>query len=75
LPNGTLRADRLARNIAAFGGDDADSWLISLLNDYVGFALFQAESMLSRQGHGALVGEVTAMLNILHAVKESRGVD
>jgi hypothetical protein len=46
--DGTLTAERVARNLAALAGDDPDTWLVSLLDDYVNFALFQAESLLGR---------------------------
>ncbi len=56
--DGTLSADRLARNVAALAGDDPDAWLVSLMDDYTNFALFQAESLISR-------AEVDALLQVV----------
>jgi len=55
LPDGTLRSERVARNLAALAGDDPDAWLIQLLHEYVGFAMFQAESLLPREVERELV--------------------
>jgi len=55
LPDGTLRGERVARNLAALAGDDPDAWLIQLLHEYVGFAMFQAESLLPRDVESELV--------------------
>ncbi|WP_198096948.1 hypothetical protein, partial [Clostridioides difficile] len=48
LPDGSFRSDRVERNLAALAGDDPDAWLIQLMHDYIGFALFQAGSLLAR---------------------------
>jgi hypothetical protein len=55
LPDGTLRSERVAKNLAALAGDDPDAWLIQLLHEYVGFAMFQAESLLPRDVEADLV--------------------
>jgi hypothetical protein len=66
LPDGTLRPDRLGRNIAALAGEDPDAWLIGLMNDYIGFALFQAESLIPREVETKLQAKVSDMLKPLH---------
>lgn len=48
-PAGTLNAERMAKNVVALAGDDPDTWLVSLMDDYVSFAVFQAESLLGRE--------------------------
>jgi hypothetical protein len=55
LSDGTLRGERVAKNLAALAGDDPDVWLIQLLHEYVGFAMFQAESLLPRDVEADLV--------------------
>lgn len=62
LPDGTLRSERVARNLAALAGDDPDAWLIQLLHEYVGFAMFQAESLLPREVERELVTVVADTL-------------
>ena len=62
LEDGTLRADRVARNLAALAGDDPDAWLIQLMHEYVGFAMFQAESLLPREVERVLKDSVSEML-------------
>lgn len=71
LPDGTLKPARIANNIAALAGEDPDAWLVSLMNDYVGFALFQAESLLERETQGALVTEVMEMLQPVRPLVDS----
>jgi hypothetical protein len=61
-PDGTLRPDRVSRNLAALAGDDPDAWLIQLMHEYVGFAMFQAESLLSRDAQRALRDTASEML-------------
>lgn len=63
--DGSLAGDRLARNLAALAGDDPDTWLVSLMDDYVSFALFQAESLLGRERAQALSDTVTRQLEPL----------
>jgi hypothetical protein len=63
LPDGTFRGERVARNLAALAGDDPDAWLIQLLHEYVGFAMFQAESLLSRDVERELVKTVADALS------------
>lgn len=60
--DGTLRSDRVARNLAALAGDDPDAWLIQLLHEYVGFAMFQSESLLPREIERELVTVVAETL-------------
>jgi hypothetical protein len=77
LPDGSLKPDRIGRNIAALAGEDPDAWLVELMNDYVGFALFQAESLLPREVQASLLAEVTELLlplrPLTEAVPRSRG--
>jgi hypothetical protein len=60
--DGTLKSERVARNLASLAGDDPDAWLIQLLHEYVGFAMFQAESLLPREIERALVTAVADTL-------------
>jgi hypothetical protein len=62
LEDGTLRPDRVSRNLAALAGDDPDAWLIQLLHEYVGFAMFQAESLLGRDVERSLKESVADVL-------------
>jgi hypothetical protein len=68
--DGTLKPQRIASNIAALAGDDPDAWLVELLNGYVGFGLFQAESLLSRETHAKLIADVMEMLKPLRPLIE-----
>jgi len=68
--DGALRPDRIKRNIAALAGEDPDAWLVELMNDYVGFALFQAESILSREEQTALLADVMEILKPLRPLSE-----
>lgn len=78
--DGTLKPERIRKNIAALAGEDPDAWLVELMNDYVGFALFQAESILSREAQSKLLSDVMEMLKPLrplidagHSGASSRG--
>jgi hypothetical protein len=77
LQDGTLKPDRIGRNIAALAGEDPDAWLVELMNDYVGFALFQAESILSRDAQATLLADVMEILKplrpLIDAGPRSRG--
>ncbi len=70
LPDGSLKSDRMKRNTAALAGDDPDAWLVGLMSDYVGFALFQAEAILSRDAHASLLAEITERLKPLRALMD-----
>jgi hypothetical protein len=59
--DGTLKPNRIASNIAALAGEDPDAWLVGLMNDYVGFALFHAESLLPREVHQKVIADVMEM--------------
>jgi hypothetical protein len=77
LPDGTLKPNRIANNIAYLAGDDPDAWLLGLMNDYVGFALFQAESLLPREQLTTLMAQVMDILKPVRSVPEapfSRGM-
>lgn len=76
-PDGTLRPDRIARNIAALAGEDPDAWLVQLMNDYIGFALFHAESILAREVQSKLHTDVMELLKPLRPLLDqprARGV-
>jgi hypothetical protein len=77
LADGTLKPSRIANNIAALAGEDPDAWLVGLMNDYVGFALFQAESLLPREQQSVLMAQVMEFLKpvrpLLEAQPFSRG--
>lgn len=77
LSDGSLKPDRIGRNIAALAGEDPDAWLVELMNDYVGFALFQAESILSRDAQAKLLADVMEILKplrpLIDAGPRSRG--
>lgn len=62
LHDGTLKPERVAKNLAALAGDDPDSWLVQLLHEYVGFGLFHAGSILPREAEPALVAAVMEIL-------------
>jgi len=72
LADGTLKPNRIASNIAALAGEDPDAWLVGLMNDYVGFALFQAESLLPREEQSALMGQVMEILKPLRPLLDSQ---
>ncbi|AKV01791.1 hypothetical protein AKJ09_08454 [Labilithrix luteola] len=78
LMDGTLKPHRIASNIAMLAGDDdPDAWLVGLMNDYVGFALFQAESLLPRDSQSKLQADVMEILKplrpLIDAGPRSRG--
>lgn len=62
LQDGTLKPERVAKNLAALAGDDPDAWLMQLLHEYVGFALFHAGSILPREVEPELVSSVMEIL-------------
>jgi hypothetical protein len=74
LNDGTLKANRIANNIAALAGEDPDAWLIGLMNDYVGFALFQAESLLPRDWQADLRAHVMELLKPVHPAAEPQAL-
>ena len=65
LSDGTLKPERIGKNIAQLAGEDPDAWLVELMNDYIGFALFQAESILSRDAQAKLLADVMEILKPL----------
>ncbi len=71
--DGSLKSDRLARNLAALAGDDPDAWLIQLLHEYVGFAMFQAESLLPREVEREVAAVVADTLKPVRPVDSSQG--
>ncbi len=71
LADGTLKPNRIASNIAALAGEDPDAWLVGLMNDYVGFALFQAESLLPRDEQSSLMAQVMDILKPVRPLLEA----
>lgn len=71
LADGTLKPNRIANNIAALAGEDPDAWLVGLMNDYVGFALFQAESLLPRDEQSSLMAQVMDVLKPVRPLLEA----
>jgi hypothetical protein len=65
--DGSFTAERVAKNLAAVAGEDPDAWLVQLLEEYVGFALFQAGSLLPREGEAALAAYVAEALKPVRA--------
>lgn len=65
LPDGSFRPDRVEKNLAALAGEDPDAWLMQLMHDYIGFALFQAGSLLARDREAKLTQNVAEMLKPL----------
>ena len=71
LPDGSFRPERLGKNLAALAGEDPDACLIQLMHDYVGFALFQAGSLLPRQIEKQLAQMVAEMLKPMRPIDSS----
>ncbi|MBX3261426.1 MAG: DUF4388 domain-containing protein [Labilithrix sp.] len=71
LQDGTLKPNRIANNIAALAGEEPDAWLVGLMNDYVGFALFQAESLLPRDQQSSLMAQVMDILKPVRPLLEA----
>jgi hypothetical protein len=65
LDDGSIRADRIAHNVAALAGDESDAWLTQQLLEYAAFALFHAGSVLPRDAEGPLKAKVTEILKPL----------
>ena len=71
LPDGSLRAERVARNVAVLAADaDPAGWLAQQLFEYVGFALFQAGSLLARGEETSLNARVAELLEPLRQQPE-----
>ncbi len=68
-PDGSFNAEKLARNLVALAGEDPDAWLMQLLHEYVGFALFHAGSLLPREVEAALGARVTDLLKTVRVVE------
>ena len=71
LSDGTLKPERVERNLAALAGDDPDAWLTQLMLDYIGFALFQAGSLLPRDAEARLSASVGDRLQPLRPLESS----
>ena len=61
-PDGSFASERVSKNLAAVAGEDPDAWLVQLLEEYVGFALFQAGSLLPREAEASLAAHVAEAL-------------
>lgn len=70
--DGTLKPNRIANNVAALSGEDPDAWLVGLMNDYVGFALFHSESLLAREVHQKMVADVMEILKPVRPLLEAQ---
>ncbi len=70
-PDGSFAAERVAKNLAAVAGEDPDAWLVQLLEEYVGFALFQAGSLLPRESEAALAGQVAEVLKPVRSLNST----
>lgn len=68
--DGALRAERIAQNVAAIGGDSGDAWLAAQLLEHAGFALFHAGSLLPREAEAALNVRVAEILRPLRQPSE-----
>lgn len=71
LQDGTLKPNRIASNIASLAGEEPDAWLVGLMNDYVGFALFHTESLLPREQQAALTTQVMDLLKPVRSMLEA----
>ena len=72
LSDGTLHAERVARNVVALAGeDDPDAWLTQQLFEYTGFALFHAGSLLPREVEATLNAKVAQILNTFRQPSEA----
>ena len=60
--DGSFNAERVARNLGALAGEDPDAWLMQLMHEYIGFAVFHAGSLLPRDAESALGARVTDIL-------------
>jgi hypothetical protein len=67
--DGSFTAERVAKNLAAVAGEDPDAWLVQLLEEYVGFALFHAGSLLPRETEAQLAAQVTEVLKPVRALE------
>jgi hypothetical protein len=71
LEDGTLRPERVARNVAALAvEEDAEAWLVQQLFEYTGFALFHAGSLLGRDEEKGLNARIAEMLKPLRQQPE-----
>jgi hypothetical protein len=71
LADGSLRADRVARNAMHIDDDEGDAWLSQQLFEYTGFALFHAGTLLPRDAETSLNARVADMLKPLRQQPES----
>jgi Domain of unknown function (DUF4388) len=63
--DGSLKAEKMATNVAAMAGEGADAWLIQQLVEFAGFALFQASSLVPREAEKTLNASVAEILKPL----------
>jgi hypothetical protein len=72
LPDGSLRPERVARNVASVtsGEEDREAWLVQQLFEYAGFALFHAGSLLPREQEQRVNARVAEILKPLRQQPE-----
>ncbi|MGO8998653.1 MAG: DUF4388 domain-containing protein, partial [Polyangiaceae bacterium] len=70
-PEGSFAPERVSKNLAAVAGEDPDAWLVQTLEEYVGFALFQAGSLLPRETEAALAGQVAEVLKPVRSLEST----
>jgi hypothetical protein len=63
VADGSVRGERVARNVVALAGEDPDAWLTQQLLEYTSFALFHAGSLLSRDVGASLNARISELLN------------
>ena len=62
LPDGSFKPERVGKNLSALAGEEPDQWLLGLMHEYIGFALFHAGSLLGREQESQLVVKVSDLL-------------
>jgi hypothetical protein len=67
--DGTLRPDKVSRNLATLAGDDPETWLTQLLHEYIGFAMFKAEALLPREIEHELKVSVAELLKPVRPIE------
>jgi hypothetical protein len=70
-PGGSFTAARVAKNLAAVAGEEPDAWLVQTLEEYVGFALFQAGQLLPREHEASLQVQINEVLKPVRAMEAS----
>ena len=74
MVDGTLKPSRIAKNIASLAGlagEEPDAWLVDQMQQYLGFAMFQTESLLSREAHAKLQADVMEIVKPLRPLLDA----